>query len=84
MSTSRSRKTNSKGKERIRLSLRIGGISSQIDTTIISPEETLLGNLGLLLLKWLAQYFVSQCIKSWKKLRMSHTLNGQIRWEENL
>ena len=55
MSISGLRKTNNKGKERLRLSLRIGGISGGIDTTIIGPEETLLGNQGLLLLKWLAQ-----------------------------
>ena len=47
-------------------------------------KETLLGNLGLLLLRWSTQCSASQCIKSWKKLRTSHTLNGQIRWEETL
>ena len=84
MSISGSRKTSSKGKGRLRLSLSIRGISGRTDITIISPEETLLGNLGLLQLKWLARYFGNQCIKSWKGLRMNHTLNGQIRWEETL
>ena len=54
------------------------------DTTIIGPEETLLSSHGLLLLRWLVQCSRNQCIKSWKRLRMSHTLNGQIRWEEIL
>ena len=46
MSISGSRKTNSKG---------IGtNASSRTNATIIDPEETLLGNLGLLLLRWLA------------------------------
>ena len=30
-------------------------ISSRTDTTIIGPKETLFGNQGLLLPKWLAQ-----------------------------
>ena len=44
MSINGLRKTSSKGKGRLRLSLRIEGISSRIDTTIIGPEETLLGS----------------------------------------
>ena len=72
------------GKVKAKVILKIGGIFCRTNTIITGPKETLLGNLGLLLLRWSAQCFVSQCIKSWKKLRMSHTLNGQIRWEENL
>ena len=83
-SISGSRRTSSKRKGRQRLSLKIWGISGMTDTTIIGLEETLLGNLGLLLLRWLARCFGNQCIKSWKWLKMSHTLNGQIRWEKTL
>jgi len=46
------RRTNSKTRERVRLSLRRGEISSQTATTIIDPRGILLGNLGLQLLKW--------------------------------
>ena len=48
------------------------------------PQKDFLGNLVLLLLRWSAWCFRSQCIESWKGLKMSHTLNGQIRWEETL
>ena len=43
------------------------------------PRRDFAGNPGLLLLRWSTQCSVNQCIKSWKKLRMSYTLNGQIR-----
>ena len=56
MSTSRWRRTNSRWKGKLRLSLRIGGISGQTDIIIISPEETLLGNLGLMLLRCVRTY----------------------------
>ena len=41
-------------KGRLRLSLRIEGISGWIDTAIISLEETLLGSQGQVLHRWLA------------------------------
>ena len=70
------------GKERLRLSLGTGGISSLTNTIIACPKGILLGNLGLRLLKWLTRYSKSKYIKSWRRLRMSHTSNGQTRWEE--
>ena len=45
------RKTSSKGKEMLRLSLKIGGISGRTDIIITDPKGILLGNLGLLLLR---------------------------------
>ena len=45
MRISGSRKTSSEGKGRLRLSLKLGGISGRTDTIITGPEETLLGNL---------------------------------------
>ena len=66
-SISGSRKTNSKGKGRLRLSLGIGEISSLTNTTIIGLKEILLGNLGLLLLRWLAQCFENQCFEPYFK-----------------
>ena len=61
-----SRKTSSRGRGRLRLSLKIKGISGRTNITIISHEKILLGNLGLLLLRWLARCSRNQCIKSWK------------------
>ena len=40
------RKTNNRGKERLRLSLKRGGISGQIDTTTTDFRGTLLGSRG--------------------------------------
>ena len=77
-----SRKINSRGRGRLSWSFKIEGILGQTDTTITGIGGTLLGNLDPLLLRWLARCFGSQYIKSWKKSRMSHTLNDQIRWEE--
>ena len=53
MSTSGLRKTNDKARGKVRLSLRRGGISGQIDTTITDPEGILPDNLDLRLLRWL-------------------------------
>ena len=47
MNTRESRKTSNKGREKLRLSLRIEGISGRIDTIITGLEGILLGNLGL-------------------------------------
>ena len=47
ISINRSRKTSSKGKERLRLSLSTEGISGRTDTIITDLKEILLGNLGL-------------------------------------
>ena len=80
-SISESRRTNNMGKGRLRLSLKRWGISGQTDTTITGLGETLLGNRGLSLLKWLTSYSENQYTKSWRKLRTSHSLNGQIKWE---
>ena len=64
MSTSGSRKTNSRARGKVRLSLRKGGISGWTATTITDPEGILLENLGLQLLSHLTQCFENQCIKS--------------------
>ena len=76
------RKTSSRGKERLRLSLRRGGISSQTDTTTTDLEGTLLGSQGLLILRQLTQYSGNRCIKFWRRLKMSYSSKGQIRWQE--
>ena len=83
-STSGLRKTSNKGRERLRLSLRIREILGQTNTIIAGPEGILLDNLGLQLLRWLTRYSESQYIKSWKRSRISHTSNGQTKWEEIL
>ena len=82
MSISKSRKTNRKGKAKV-ISQDMRDFRSDIYNNN-QPRRDVAGNLGLLLLRWPAQCSVNQCIKSWKKLKTSHTLNGQIRWEETL
>ena len=52
MNISRLRKTSNKGRERLRLSFRIGEISGWTDTIVTGLEGILLGNLGLRLLRW--------------------------------
>ena len=76
------RKTSSREKEWLRLSLRRWGILGRTDTIITNLEETLLGNQGLSTLRWLMLCSKSQCIRYWKRLRMSRSSNGQIRWQE--
>jgi len=83
-SISGSSKTNSKGRGRLRWSLRIERILGWKDTTVTGLREILLENVDLLLPKWLARCSENQYIKSWKKSRINHTLNGEIRWEETL
>ena len=83
MNISWSRRISNKAKGRLRWSHKIEGMLGQTNKTITDLEEILLGNLDLLLLRWLALCFESLCTKSWKKkLRVDHTLNSQIRWEE--
>ena len=76
------KKTNNRGKERLRLSLRKWGISSQTDTTTTDLGGTLLGSQGLPILKRLTRCSGNWCIRFWRRLRMSHSSNGQIRWLE--
>ena len=79
MSISGLKKTNNKGKGKLRWPHRVEGTLGQINTTITDLREILLGNSNLLLLRWLALCSKSMCTKSWKKLIVSRTLNGQIR-----
>ena len=76
------RKTSSRGNERLRLSLRRWGISGRTDTTTIDLEGTLLGSQGLPILRQLTQYSGNRCIKFWRRLKMSYSSKGQIRWQE--
>ena len=82
MSTSKSRKTNNKVRGRVRLSLKRWRILGWTDTTITDLEGILWDNLDLRLFMWLTLCFKNQCIKSWRRSRTSHTLNGQTKWEE--
>ena len=60
----KSRRTNNKGKGKLRWSHRIKGMLGRIDTTITKLGEILLDNPDLLLLKWLTQCSKSLCTKS--------------------
>ena len=57
------RKINNWVKERLRLSLRRGGISGQTDSITTDPGEILLDNLGLPTPRSLMQYSKNQCTK---------------------
>ena len=70
---------NNRENGRLRLSLRKGGISSRIDTTITGQEGIMRINQGLTVLKSLVQCSESQCIKYWRRLKMNNSLNDQIR-----
>ena len=76
-SINRSKRTNNKGNGKLKWSHRIEGILGMINTTATNLGEIFLGNPDLLLLMWLALCSDSLYIKSWKKLRVSCTLNGQ-------
>ena len=82
ISISESRRTNNKAKGRVRLSLKKEGISGRTAITITDPGGILLGNLGLQLLRWLTRCSENQDIKSWRKLRISHTSNDKTRLEK--
>ena len=79
MSISESKRTNNKGKGKLRCSYRIEEILGWINTIITDLGEILLDNPDLLLLRCLTLCSESLCTKSWKKLIVSRTLNGQIR-----
>ena len=51
MSISKSKRINNREKERLKWSLRIGGILGRIDTATTDPGEILQGILDLLLLR---------------------------------
>ena len=46
------------------------------------PRRDFVGQFGLPILRWLTRCSENQCIKFWRILRMSHSSNGQIRWQE--
>ena len=75
-------KTSNRVKVRLRLSLKRRGISGRIDTIITDQGKTLLGNSELPTLRQLMLCSENQCAKYWKRLRMSRSSNGQIRWQE--
>ena len=47
---------------------------------IIPHGEILMGSQDLLTLRWLMQCSENQCTRFLRRLRMSHSLNGQTRW----
>ena len=69
-------------KGRLRLSLRKEGISGKTDTVITGRERIMQINQGLTVLRSSVRCSESQCIKYWRRLKMNHSLNDQIRlWE---
>ena len=76
------KRTSCKGKERRRLSLKRGGISSRTDTTITVRGEISQGNTDQPIRRRLTPYSENQYIKFWRKSRMSHSSSGRIRWLE--
>ena len=74
--------TNSKEKGKLRLFLKKWGISGQTDTIITGRKGIMQINQGLTILKSSMRCSENQCIKYWKRLKMNHSLNDQIRWWE--
>ena len=84
ISTKGLRKTSSRGKERIKLSLKRGGISGRTNTITTGCGEISRGNQDLLVLRQSMPCSENWCIRFWRRLRMSHLSNGQTRWKETL
>ena len=80
--TKKWKKTSCKGNERIRLSLKRGGISGRTATTITVRWEISQGNPDQPTRRWLTPYSENLYIRFWRKSRMSHFSNGRIRWLE--
>ena len=78
------KKTSNSAKEKLRLSLRKGGISGQTDTIITGREGIMSINQDLIMLRSSVRCSESQCIKYWRRLKMNRSLNDQIRWWETL
>ena len=55
-----------------------------IDTTITGREGIMQSSQGQITIKWSGLCYENQCIKYWKKSRMSPSSNGPIRWWETL
>ena len=47
-------------------------------------EGIMQSSQGQITIKWSGLYYENQCIKYWKKSRMSPSSNGPIRWWETL
>ena len=82
ISTRGLRKTNNKGNVKRMLSLRRGGISSQINSIIIDLGGISLNSQGLPTPKQLMQCSKNRCIRFWRRLRTSRSSNGRTRWLE--
>ena len=81
ISIRRSRRTNSKTREKVRLSLRREGISGRTATTITDLGGIFLGSLGVQFLKWLILYSENWCIKFWRRLkRVILQIGEQDEW----
>ena len=77
------KRTSSWEKVKQRLSLRRGGTSGRIDLiTTTDRGETLQGNSDLLTRRQLMLCSEIWYIRFWRKSRMNHSSNGQIRWQE--
>ena len=78
------RKTSSWEKVKRKSSLKRERISNQTDSITIDQGETLQGNPGPPTCKHCMLCSETQYIRSWKRSRMSHSSNGQTRWQEIL
>ena len=76
------KKTSCKGKERKRLSLKRGGISSRTDTTIIVRGKISQGNMDQPIHRRLTSCLENRYSRFWRKSRMSYSSSGRIRWLE--
>ena len=73
------KRTNNKGKERRRLSLKMGRISGWTNTTITVQGEISQGNTDQPTCRRLTPYSENQYSRFWRKSRMSHSSSDRIR-----
>ena len=75
---------NNKEKGKLNLSLKKWGNLGRIGIIITGREGIILSSRYPVTARWSELYSESLCTKSWKRLRMSPSSNGPIRWWEIL
>ena len=76
--------SNNREKGKLSLSLKKRENLGWTDTITTGWEGIILSSRYQVTIRWSELYSESPCIKSWKRLKMSLSLNGPIRWWETL
>ena len=73
---------NSKEKDKLSFSLKIGENLGQTDTIITGREGIILSSRRRIKIRWSERYSENPFVKYWKRLRTNPSSNGPIRlWE---